>query len=443
MTQGDSPFRPPSSSLEMDIDDEGYNGEDTFEIIYSSDLEDAVEDEEPAEEDEDSDDNYDDLRFGCNPSTDHASLIFKQHIVETPGGGGVFCLGVNPADDTQVISGGQDEKMRIWCRTTGEVIFETSYFHDSVIEAAFSFSGKYFAGIDMGGNIGVWKNAAPEYTVAFEQKLEGDIQWMRWHSKANVLLVGEVSGSIYMWKIPSGDCRVFGGENLRLNEVGAFMPDGKRAVACYTDGTIRIHNLGSTPVTTAIVKYEPSETNKAHFISLDVHPDNNLVALGTLSCQLLIVKTKGSKSVTNIDCTSGEEREQAGRPPSVEDVKFSRNLPYTLVVAASDNGLHVIDYVRSEKRGYIPIEEGVTRIIWPEGSHLVYVGTKLGYIAVCDVRALKRHMTLEGHPTSILAMTMTMDHRTLITASDDGAIRVFNLEELFAKEDFNPFPVST
>lgn len=63
--------------------------------------------------------------------------------------------------------------------------------------------------------------------------------------------------------------------------------------------------------------------------------------------------------------------------------------------------------VLQEVRGYLAIEEGVTRLVWPEGSHLVFVGTKVGRIAVCDVRAINRVMTLEGHRQSILDIVIT------------------------------------
>lgn len=50
-------------------------------------------------------------------------------------------------------------------------------------------------------------------------------QWMRWHSVANVLFGGAASGEIYMWKIPSGDCKIFQSHGQRV-EQGVLMPDG-------------------------------------------------------------------------------------------------------------------------------------------------------------------------------------------------------------------------
>ena len=64
----------------------------------------------------------------------------------------------------------------------------------------------------------------PDYTK------RGDIlyilQWLKWHPAAHVLLAGTVDGDVWMWKIPSGDCKTFQGPGCTAS-CGILMQDGK------------------------------------------------------------------------------------------------------------------------------------------------------------------------------------------------------------------------
>lgn len=51
-------------------------------------------------------------------------------------------------------------------------------------------------------------------------------QWLEWHPEANVLLAGTADGNVWMWKIPSGDCKTFQSHGCR-STCGVFMKDGK------------------------------------------------------------------------------------------------------------------------------------------------------------------------------------------------------------------------
>lgn len=61
---------------------------------------------------------------------------------------------------------------------------------------------------------------------------------MQWHSAANVLFAGSITGEIYMWKVPSGDCKIFPGSGERV-ETAALLPDG--IVQYYLNIKIRIY----------------------------------------------------------------------------------------------------------------------------------------------------------------------------------------------------------
>lgn len=72
----------------------------------------------------------------------------------------------------------------------------------------------------MAGDIQVFK-PKNNYKKVWEFSM-GDMSWMKWHKAAYVLAAGAESGEIYIWRIPSGDCKVLlgGGEKCETAEVG-------------------------------------------------------------------------------------------------------------------------------------------------------------------------------------------------------------------------------
>lgn len=58
------------------------------------------------------------------------------------------------------------------------------------------------------------------------------IQWLKWHHSTNVLLCAVASGEVYMWKIPSGECKMLPGHAV-ASDCGVFMPDGKFIICVH------------------------------------------------------------------------------------------------------------------------------------------------------------------------------------------------------------------
>lgn len=50
---------------------------------------------------------------------------------------------------------------------------------------------------------------------------------MEWHPCAAVLLAGTDDGNVWMWKIPSGDCKTFQCSASQATS-GKVLPDGER-----------------------------------------------------------------------------------------------------------------------------------------------------------------------------------------------------------------------
>ncbi len=70
------------------------------------------------------------------------------------------------------------------------------------------------------------KNSLEEF-YSLDKYTEFVVQWLKWHSSASVLFLGASSGTLWMWKIPSGETKTFIGDSSAKNSGGALTNGGQ------------------------------------------------------------------------------------------------------------------------------------------------------------------------------------------------------------------------
>lgn len=197
--RGNQEDTPPSSINGDEITSMEEDG-----IIYLDEMEEVqLEDLMEGEED------YTEME----PPEDHAALVFDKHI------GSVFCCNFHP-EGKLAVTGGEDDKAYVWYTETGQVLMECDGHKDSVIFTEFSYDGAYLATGDMSGVIRVWKcnleaNQQQPWPVVFEYEVD-DLTLGLWHFGARVLIIGTVTGDLFIFKIPSGETKVLQGFNIKV-----------------------------------------------------------------------------------------------------------------------------------------------------------------------------------------------------------------------------------
>ena len=181
---------------------------------------------EQDEQDEDEDDDDDEMHMDV---ADNSRLSVKCHK-----GKSVFSVDVTGCI---ACSGGEDDVALIWDYQTGNTILQTQGFKDSVTETKFSHDGMYMAAADMSGLIKVWKKMNSSATWESVWEFETcDTTWLSWHPATHVLFTATVDSQIWMFKIPSGESKIFAGNGEKV-ETARVLPDGKKLAAGYTDGS--------------------------------------------------------------------------------------------------------------------------------------------------------------------------------------------------------------
>jgi len=335
---------------------------------------------------------------------DDSKVQFRSHK------GSVFCCSLSKQG--LVASGGEDDKCYVWRSSDCEVEQEVGPWGDSVTATEWSRDGAYLAVADMAGLVRVYK--WPAVTEVFSQEV-GDLSWLSWHPQgAHVLLAGAQDSNTWMWKIPSGESKIFTGSGAGAS-CGAVLGDGRRAIVGYTDGSLRIwdlksgasqHNLGQ-PV-----------GHLDEVVSVAGHKERELAASGGMDGVAVLWNTGSGKSICSL--LVGDKQE-ANSEQSVECVLLEG---VSAVTGSLGGRLGVWDTSTGTARHTTQVGEGVTCLALG-GDGTLWCGTLEGNVRGLDLRTGAPVRELRGHKGSVL--DLQLQDSTLVTAGDDGVARVFDL----------------
>jgi len=407
----DTPPPSPSISVGEEEDEELILNED--EILEEIDIPDDQYDNED-DDDMDEDGLPDGLRVVVEENEneeeeveDNSKLTFSKH------GKSVFCVAPHPQLEI-VASGGEDDHAYIWKRGSGEVEQVLDKWGDSVNQVVWSSDGSMLAASDMGGQVRVYRVPGFQQIWSFEV---GDILWLKWHSVANVLFCGADS-DMWMWKIPSGDSKVFQGQGEN-NECATILPDGKRAMCGYRDGSLRLFDLKSG---SALHTIRDGLGHKDIVNCLDSHDNNNLVMSGSMDGTASLWNTTSGKIAGTFVC--GEKQEE-NSTSSVESAVFSQERNGSMAVTGTLDGVVTVwDVATQVSRISSKVGSGITKLLVHPAAPLIFASTMDGAVRVLDIRTGDAVAEYSGHSANVLDMGLAGDF--LVTSSDDGTCKVFD-----------------
>ncbi|GFG40869.1 hypothetical protein Cfor_08899 [Coptotermes formosanus] len=379
----------------MDCDD--LFEEDVEEVIDDEDVEgnNYMNANDVSEEDTGVDIEDDENSEGSKPVRDDSAYIFSLHK------GSVFCCHLEPKTGRLAVTGAEDEMTYVWETHSGDVVLHCKGHKDSVTCVQFNYDGSYVATGDMSGVVQVWKIASK---LQVWETHVGDLTWLKWHHGANVLLAGTVSGDVYMWRIPGGDCKLLPGGGVKT-DCGLILPDGKRAAVGYEDGTVKVFDMKAC---TVLHHVPQGQANAGTVTDMDCHPDNNLLITGSVDGHAVILKTQTGKVAVVLDC-KGSSPESESSNTSVEAVGFCQDSNFPLAATGSLDGVLCIwDISRGSLRHRLKQDSGITKLVWVKSGPYFFTTDLDGSIRLYDARSGSMRNQLFGHSNCILDISCSM-----------------------------------
>uniref|UniRef100_A0A3B3X0U7 Angio-associated migratory cell protein n=1 Tax=Poecilia mexicana TaxID=48701 RepID=A0A3B3X0U7_9TELE len=328
----------------------------------------------------------------------------------------------NPEDDNEGWET-EDEMEAEAEQDDSELTFSKHTGHkDSVTCAMFSHDSSLVASGDMSGLIKVWKVETKEEIWSFEV---GDLEWLEWHPCAPVLLAGTNDGNVWMWKIPAGDCKTFESPACQATS-GKVLPDGKRAMVGYEDGTIRVWDLKHG---NAIHVIKGQDGHQGALTCLACNKDGSLMLTGSVDGCAKLVNTTTGKVVGVFSVEGGKAKgsKDEEESNSVESVGFCNILPL-IAVAYLDGTLAIYDLSTQVLRHRCQHEAGIVHLQWEESSSVVSTCSLDGALRLWDARSGNLLSEYHGHTAEILDFTINGEASLAVTASGDNQAKVFCLQ---------------
>ncbi|XP_039486027.2 angio-associated migratory cell protein [Drosophila santomea] len=349
--------------------------------------------------------------------TDEAKVTFEKHTAP------VFACSLHPIYNWAV-TGSEDDRAYVWETSSGDVLYEITEHKDTITETHFSHDGVYLATGDMAGELFAFKvseehDVRPILTKIWEYSMS-DMSWLFWHRAAHILLAGSDSGEVFVFRIPSGDCKILPGQSSRC-EFGELSGDGKKLFTVYLNGSVKLWDLKSCQVLFDINETHPMGFGEIAHAVVACERDSPFYVCAESSGKMLFCTNNGA--VSTIQSEHGIEC-LAFAPPSA-DLKL-------LACGSLDGRISIWDYAKSALRTICenPVpNDGVLRIKWLS-DHTILAATSQGNLNAFDARTGALKFTLTGHHYHIYEFVYKPQENLLLTVSEDQTAKIFQVPAL-------------
>ncbi len=318
-------------------------------------------------------------------------------------------------DGKTVASAGLDRTVRLWAVETGMPIQTLTGHIDSVLCVAFGPDGRTLASGGWDGGVQLWDLARGEPRIPHDQAI-GKLAAVAFSPDGDQLAAGTWSGTIRIWDLSApGPGRALEGHGGWVRSL-VFRSGGTSLLSGSDDRTVRSWDLGRGQ--SRVLR----EGLTGEVRAVATSPDQRWLAAGL---------SDGSMFVC--DASDGGIRHAlAGHSRAVQAVAFSPN-GRVLASGSEDRTVKLWNVADGKEiTTWASHPAAVQCLVFsPDGKRLAVGGGELwqpGFLHLWDVHAGRLHRALEGHTHLVRSVDFRSDGAALVSAADDGRIRVWDAE---------------
>ncbi len=340
----------------------------------------------------------------------------------------VRCLAVSP-DGGLLLSGGQDNTLRLWDLATGQNL-QTFRGHDSWVRSvAFAGDGRRLVSASQDATLRTWSLSGYEELRAFYgREFEGHsdaILAASFSPDQTEIVTASRDRTARTWDVTTGQTRqTFSEGHSFLASSAKFFEHDRKLVTSAVDNTTRIWDVATG---TELQRLE--QTGRASAVA--VSPDERWLLTGGEERQAQLWEIATGKRL----------RSFPGQHAEVTAVAFSPDQQHIVTGDARGNG-----FIRDLKSGEIvhTLKAHTGRIsaaaYTPDGR-FVLMSSNDKTVSQWDVATGEEQTAaILKHPDSVLTMALSPDGRQVVTSCADRRIRVWLRGEPEPQTVIGPFP---
>lgn len=315
-------------------------------------------------------------------------------------------------DGSQILSGGDDEQLRLWDTETGDCLSVLKASVWKIRAVAFSADGKYLACGGMDESIQIWDAQAGEPLRKIPRHGHtGCVNAVAFSPDGKLLVSGSDDTTLQVWEVSTGARRqILRGHTQGVKTV-AFSPDGELIASGGDDQTIRIWRSET---------WENSATWEGHLAGVK--------AVAFSADGSLIVSGGDDQTVRIWHVADG----------TCDEILQDHLAEVTSVTFGVDNRMVISGSLDQTVRMWqintgqcTKILQGYTSCVRslafsPDGRVLVSGGDDY-MVRVWEVSTGKCLKTLSGHSKRVWRVVFSPDGRLIASSSDDRVIRLWDV----------------
>src|SRR6266508_1736472 len=312
-------------------------------------------------------------------------------------------------DGRWLASGSDDNTLRLWDVSSGELIRSLEGHQLSVSSVAFSPDGRWLASGSEDNTVRLWDASSGELV----RSLEGHQGWVRsvaFSPDGRWLASGSGDRTVRLWDVSSGELiRSLEGHQLSVSSV-AFSPDGRWLASGSEDNTVRLWDASSGELVRSLKGHQLSVSSVAF------SPDGRWLASGS-----------EDNTVRLWDVSSGElVRSLEGHQYRVRSVAFSPDGRW-LASGSYDNTVRLWDVSSGELvRSLEGHQNRVLSVAFSPDGRWLASGSYDNTVRLWDVSSGELVRSLEGYRSSVHSVAFSPDGRWLASGSDDRTVRLWD-----------------
>lgn len=334
-------------------------------------------------------------------------------------------------DGNLIVSTSNDGSLSVWDAKTHDNL-GTAYHQDSstlrhaVNHATFSPDMRYIISASEDNTIKVW-DAATLKEIRTLRGHQSEVLSTTFNHDQSLIASTAADGTIKIWETATYQEKTTLRHHKAVNSV-VFSKDDQLMVSASDDSTAIVWDAKT---------FEKKQTLKGHSAEIDmvsISPDNRLIVSGGEDGSLKIWETSSGKCLSSIPSWSGINY----------SVEFSPDGQYILSSIVSMGNVWVTIYDAQTCRliRQLPIiTQGTAKASYsPDGlSIVISVFDKLGRVIVWDIDDGFEPHHLIGHKDMVYSAYYSHDGKRIVSASEDGTVRIWDSETLKEVRQLNRF----
>jgi WD40 repeat protein/class 3 adenylate cyclase len=325
-------------------------------------------------------------------------------------------------DGKLAITGGLDQKAKIWDTTAGQVLYTLSGHTQGIIGVAFSPDGTHVATVGFDGTARIW-DVTPAKELLFIPFVHPEINWSGWlsyNADGTRILTDYTNSNARIWDAVSGkELMQLGGFTVNT---GAFQPsyspDGKLIAAGNGDNKIFVWDAQTGEQLTTLVGFEGWARHTAF------SPDGTRLASANDNDGTKASKITGTVTIWDLASAKALLTMQVS-PHGTTSVAYSPDGNYLITGDWDANGI-IWDANTGNKLFTLPEQSWVTAVSFSPDGKLVATGCFNGIVTLWNASTGKKLLTLKGHNGWVNAVPFSADGKLIATVAEDGTARVWD-----------------